>query len=494
MFKNKLQVFSRLIISLLVLCQFAALSPVAVSANSDFATSPVNYRLTESNYAYLPQQLSEQMLWVYVAVPWHLAEPCDTDVAGCQYNWNDPQVIATEAAIDQYIAAGKKVFITIKTSPSWAREQVCATQEACRPKQAAWNNFENFVLQLYSRHNYVFGLEVWNEPDAPATGVYFGGWADASAANNGGQWYGQFLAEIYPTLKNALPRFIYIGGLMQNDLVSSAHMSFFEGVLIAIKNKTACINAPASAYDICADGMSMHMYPYWQCFGANCNSRVDWDVLRGNQLGLGTQGLIKGKIAFNKQLLDVHCPIADCEKTFPMKVNETALIKNDYACQLPNYAQYKAAKIAFLPKLYFRSLVNLIGNTPAVAYFDFNDSWQCVGLTYGNTTEPFEAYDFLSEKLYNYSWKVKSYVFGAGSNNEVVKLRDEYQPNIEFWAVYKNVNNVVSCFTLPTAQSVTVYNIYGTVITPTVGDFCNPVLNSPKVSVGDSPIYISIVY
>ncbi len=466
-----------------------------VFANSDFATSPVNYRLLETSYDHLPEQLDEQMLWVYVAVPWHIAEPCDSAKRNCPYNWNDPAMVEVEDAIDQYIAAGKKVFITIKTTPEWARDPLCITAGAptCRPKQSAWDNFERFAIALYERHPLIFGLEVWNEPDAPAFETYYGGWANPGDPTYGGVWYGEFLADIYPTIKAAFGpnRFIYIGGLAQTNVVTHPSMQFFSGVMQTIKNRSACINVIGSNYDLCADGMLMHMYPYWKCLDATCTG-LDWDVARGQLMQLGNEGMIKGKIMFNKQIISDNCSTEDCVNKFPIKINETALIKNDASCDQPHYAEYKLAKIKFLPKLYFRALVNLVGNTPSIAYFDYEDSWQCVGLKYNNETEPFEVYDFLSEKLYNYSWKLDSYVFGAGNNTEVVKLRDEYQPNIQFWAVYNNSSTVMSCFDIPVANSVTVYDVFGIIMTPRV-DFCNPVPGVwNRVTLYDSPVYFSI--
>jgi len=163
---------------------------------------------------------------------------------------------------------GRPFVLQVKNSPEWARKY--PEYECSPPKREYFVDYAAFVLALIDRYDdYTDQLyiEVWNEPDVDRTLIgpyapYFGCWGEISDPYYGGEYYGQFLATIYPMIKSERPDVTILAGAL--SLGGGDSTAFWQG---------------AMKYRGNYDGVSYHAYAYYQD-GQPGEENEDWQVIK----------------------------------------------------------------------------------------------------------------------------------------------------------------------------------------------------------------------
>lgn len=189
------------------------------------------------------------------ALQWGLVETSQG-----QRNW--AAVAALENDLRAASAAGLKLDLIIRFTPSWAQQ----SGKACGPirpdKLAAFGNFVSDAVARYSKAPYNVKLwELWNEPDVDTAGQPsnepFGCWGNLADPYFGGRYYAEMLKTAYPRIKQADPNAeVLLGGLLLDCAPGFSpcgggptSANFFEGILIA---------GGGAAFD----GVSFHAYDF----------------------------------------------------------------------------------------------------------------------------------------------------------------------------------------------------------------------------------------
>ena len=154
-------------------------------------------------------------------------------VPGRDYDWQIP---------NSKLAGYRPDWITIKTSPSWASEEICKL-----PERQYWADAARFYQAVIDKYQPRY-LEIWNEPNA-ATLDYpqlFGCIGD-------GQAYGEYVAYIYQEVRGA-------------DIIIGAVSDIYDPFV------SDMLQAAGENYD----GLSFHCYEqYWDRLLDGCLTHYD---------------------------------------------------------------------------------------------------------------------------------------------------------------------------------------------------------------------------
>ncbi len=154
-------------------------------------------------------------------------------VPGRDYDWQIP---------NNKLAGYRPDWITVKTSPSWASEEICKL-----PERQYWTDAARFYQAVIDQYHPRY-LEIWNEPNA-ATLDY----PQLLGCIGDGQKYGEYVAYIYQEVHGAD---IIIGA------VSDIYDPFVPDMLQAAGEKY--------------DGLSFHCYEqYWDRLLDGCLAGYD---------------------------------------------------------------------------------------------------------------------------------------------------------------------------------------------------------------------------
>jgi hypothetical protein len=178
-----------------------------------------------------------------ISVHWHEVEPRPNyirifgwrvPVLARDYDWRIP---------DHTLAGFHADWITIKTSPTWAADEICKL-----PEQRYWSDAARFYQAVIDRYQPRY-LEIWNEPNV-ATAEYpklFGCIADGDA-------YGQYVAYIHQQVSGA-------------DIIIGAVSDIYDNPFVA-----DMLQAAGDGYD----GLSFHCYEqYWNGLLDECSADYD---------------------------------------------------------------------------------------------------------------------------------------------------------------------------------------------------------------------------
>jgi hypothetical protein len=158
------------------------------------------------------------------------------------YNWSAAS--ALEADMIKASQMGSKLLLIVRGTPTWAQKYAGS---GCGPiatsEFSSFGSFLNAAVQRYSVAPYnVKYWEIYNEEDGPITydNSVFGCWGDATQPYFGGQYYGNMLATVIPSMRQANSNIKIVNGGLLLDCDPSlstckdpAMAGFLEGMIKA---------------------------------------------------------------------------------------------------------------------------------------------------------------------------------------------------------------------------------------------------------------------
>jgi hypothetical protein len=180
--------------------------PQKTSSGSVFGFE-VNH-LSDPRYLYDTQ--NAYPTWVRQGgLNWNLVQP---DKNGT-YDWNAIQEI--EPGMITASLSGYQLIQAVQNAPGWALNDPNSICGPIKPSEiASFGEFLKAAVERYSAPPYnVQYWEIGNEPDSPISGISnFGCWGDPSQPYYGGLYYGDVLAAVIPSIKQANPNVKFLNG------------------------------------------------------------------------------------------------------------------------------------------------------------------------------------------------------------------------------------------------------------------------------------------
>ncbi len=316
------------------------------------------------------------------------------------YQWGS--VSSLEGDMQSAAAAGLKMILIIRETPTWAR---LYSGYGCGPmKSQYFDDFGGFVAAAVERYSIppynVQYYEIWNEPDVdhvlmPTLNEPFGCWGDIDDDYYGGEYYGDMLQVIYPMVKAANPNAqVVIGGLLLDcDPVNPPSGSncdpanFLEGIL-----KSGAKNS--------FDAVSFHAYDYYN-WVIDTFGNPGWHSGQFNNEPSGKlRPVFINKLAFIRQVLAQYGASGK-----EILNTEVALICGNATdppglpgCDANNTSPYEIMKAAFVTQAYAAAVGEGLN---ANVWFSLT-GWRNSGLLYANDAPrpAYHAFKFAREMLW----------------------------------------------------------------------------------------------
>jgi hypothetical protein len=317
------------------------------------------------------------------AVLWAEVEP----VQG-QIDWSALSTMDEE--LKRAAEMNKEVILIVRSTPTWARVYPDST---CGPiKREAFPAFANFMRALVNRYSQapysVKYFEIGNEPDAHHGDVEidwpFGCWGDVNLPYYGGEYYGEMLNVVYPSIKAAnADAQVLTGGLLLDcdprnppqlstgQLKDCTSSTFLEGIIQA---------TGGNAFD----GVSFHSYEYY--YGTlNAYGNDSW-----NSAWNTTGPTIAAKVSYLKDLLNQY------------QLNNKYLMNTEVALQCYDTRtcdqDYEITKASQLVQSF---AIGMAENLRSTVWYDVFGSWQNSGLLYrDHSPRPaYNAFAFMQQLL-----------------------------------------------------------------------------------------------
>jgi hypothetical protein len=317
------------------------------------------------------------------AVLWAEAEP----VQG-QIDWSALSTMDEE--LKRAAEMNKEVILIVRSAPDWARQY---PDSACGPiKRDAFPAFANFMRALvdrYSRAPYsVKYYEIGNEPDAHRGDVdvdwMFGCWGDVNLPYYGGEYYGEMLNVVYPSIKAANANAqVLTGGLLLDcdprnppklstgQLKDCTSSTFLEGIIRA---------TGGNAFD----GVSFHSYDYYSG-SLNAYRNENW-----NSAWNTTGPALAAKVSYLKDLLNQY------------HLNNKYLMNTEIALLCPSIdpcsQSYEDTKASLLVQSF---AIGMAENLRSTVWYDVFGGWSNSGLLYrDHSPRPaYNAFAFMQKEL-----------------------------------------------------------------------------------------------
>ena len=262
--------------------------------------------------------------WIHKAIRWF---ECEGAEPGIEF----PNYLLTDCMLIE----GRDVVWGTRGCAEYAR----AIPEYLNspPKPEYYSSYAEFVIAAIELCN-IQHIEIWNEPDtdphymAPGHDYYYGGWGTFDEPLSGGLNYGDFLAIIYPLIKQAHPDVMIIAGAL------------------ACHDKTEPFLAGMTEHGI-YDAISFHAYPTWDS-------------------GTGAWNMMRKHVEMIRQYTDK-----------PLICTESSLLKYDSITN-PEFEEDQADYWDyFVEDAYSLGLLGAF-------WYDMTSGWRCCNMVNGGRTKP----------------------------------------------------------------------------------------------------------
>lgn len=452
---NQIEDFSTSVYIPLVKFNDPWVNPLGVETHRDLSThEPFTSKIAELGSGWV--RLNDR-------ISWQDLQP----VEGGPIDWDSLALLDDELRSLQ--AVGATPIMIVDDYPSWAT--IDPNKSCGAIKEEAFDDFAAFMFELVARYSspefnvkhWELGNEVDVDPDLVPDDSVFGCWGDADQPNYGGEYYGQFLMAVTPSIRIADPQAkVWIGGFILNKPDSTVGNPgaprpelFFRGILEA---------GAAPYFDV------VPFHAHTQYYGAIYDTHMG-----PNNAWLTLGGGVNGKAQFLRNIM------AEYGVDKPVIVNEIGVgcdQASNAACMPVIPEIFYEFKAMMLPRIAVRAVsADIMG---MVWYTLEGPGWRAMGLL-DDQNQPQKAYhamEFLAERLRGATY-LGTIDYGAGTETYVFRLGGSKQLQIAW-----TFSNVTIPIMIPQDSFVAAYDLTGNPITPLAVD------TNYQLDLTFSPIYI----